>query len=315
MEHATGTHGHVFDAGNRAGERGTLLVGAITATMMVVEIAAGWWANSMALLADGWHMSSHAVAIGLSGLAYVAARRWATDPRFTFGTWKTEVLAGFAGAVFLLGIAVTMVTGSVERLLAPVPIRFVEAIVVAGLGLVVNVVCAVILGGAQHDGHDHDHGHGHDVSHPGHHDLNLKSAYLHVVADAATSVLAIVALLGGLFMGWGWLDPVMGIVGAALVSSWAWGLLRETSVVLLDREMDHPVVAEVREVVETHPAWGTTTRIADLHVWRVGRRQYAVILALVTSDPSVTPAAVRQALSVHEELAHVTVEVSRAEPA
>jgi cation diffusion facilitator family transporter len=303
MEHGLGSHGHVFDTGNPAGERRSLVVVAITAAMMVFEVAVGWWANSMALLADGWHMGSHAVAIGLCSLAYAAARRWSRDRRFAFGTWKTEVLAGFAGAILLFGIALTMVVESVERLLTPGSIRFVEALVVAGLGLVVNIVCAVILGGGQH----HDHGGGGHA----HHDLNLKSAYLHVLTDAATSVLAILALLGGLVLGWGRLDPVMGIVGAFLVGAWAVGLLRETAAVLLDREMDHPVVEEIRDVMAAHPAWKETTRVQDLHVWRVGRRQYAVIISLLTDDATVTPEAVRRALSVHEELTHVTVEVNR----
>ncbi|MBI5039727.1 MAG: CDF family Co(II)/Ni(II) efflux transporter DmeF [Gammaproteobacteria bacterium] len=254
------THEHVFDAGNQAAERGTRAVMWITAAMMVVEIAAGWWYNSMALLADGWHMSSHAVAIGLSAFAYAAARRYAHDPRFAFGTWKIEILGGFASAIFLLGVAAMMVYSSVERILAPQPIHYQEAMIVAALGLVVNIVCAMILGGA-HDHHDHDehshhnaHGHSHDHSHHhDHHDLNLKSAYVHVIADAATSVLAIVALAGGWMYGWSWLDPVMGIVGATLVAVWAKGLLIDTGKVLLDREMDHPVVAEIREVVETGP--------------------------------------------------------------
>lgn len=214
------THPHVFDQGNQAGARGTRTVMWITALMMVVEIAAGWWLNSMALLADGFHMSSHAVAIGLSAFAYAAARRHADDARFAFGTWKIEVLAGFASAIFLLGVVALMVLGSVERLLTPQPIRYQEAMVIAALGLVVNIVCAAILGTAHHHGH-HDHGHAGRHSAPNghhehHHDLNLKSAYVHVMADAATSVLAIGALAGGWLFGWSWLDPVMGIAGAIL---------------------------------------------------------------------------------------------------
>jgi len=297
------THDHIFDAGNHAAERGTRAVMWITAAMMVVEIAAGWWFNSMALLADGWHMSSHAVAIGLSAFAYAAARRYARDPRFAFGTWKIEVLAGFASAIFLLGVAALMVFGSVERIVAPQPIHYLEAMVVAAVGLLVNIVCAMILGGA-HDHHDHDGGHAHDH----HHDLNLKSAYVHVLADAATSVLAIVALAGGWLYGWSWLDPVMGIVGAVLVAVWAKNLLRETGKVLLDREMDHPVVEEIREVVETGPDAGET-RIADLHVWRVGKQSYACALCLVTHDATLTAAQVRRQLAVHEEIVHSTVEI------
>lgn len=306
---------HVFDEGNLAAERGTRLVMWITAATMVLEIAAGWWFNSMALLADGWHMSSHALAIGLAAVAYAAARRYANDPHFAFGTWKIEILAGFASAIFLVGVAVMMVVGSVERLLAPQPIQFTEAIVVAVIGLAVNVICALILARAGEHGHAHGHAHGHDHDHDHHHhhhhDLNLRAAYLHVIVDAATSVLAIVALLGGMLFGWNWLDPVMGIVGAVLVARWSHGLLRDTSRVLLDREMDHPVVAEIREALAGHPGWSRAPHIVDLHVWRVGRRSFAVILGLLSDDPGVTPTSVRCALAAHDELAHVSVEVNR----
>lgn len=302
-------HDHVFDTGNDAAERSTRVVMWITAVMMVVEIAAGWWYNSMALLADGWHMSSHAVAIGLSAMAYATARRYAKDPRFAFGTWKIEILGGFASAIFLLGVAVMMVVGSVERIVSPQPIQYQEAIVIAILGLAVNVVCALILGKAHHHDHGHSHGHDHDHDHHDHHhDLNLKSAYLHVIADAATSVLAIVALFGGWMYGWSWLDPVMGIVGAVLVAVWAKGLIVDTGKVLLDREMDHPVVDGIREVVETG-ADGGDTRIADLHVWRVGKQVYSCAMTVVTHDAALTPDVVRERLSVHEEIVHSTIEI------
>lgn len=312
-------HDHVFDTGNDAAERSTRVVMWITAVMMVIEIAAGWWYNSMALLADGWHMSSHAVAIGLSATAYATARRFAKDPRFAFGTWKIEILGGFASAIFLLGVAVMMVVGSVERIVSPQPIQYWEAIVIAIIGLAVNVVCALILGKAHHHdhghGHLHGHTHGHD-HHDHHHDLNLKSAYLHVIADAATSVLAIVALFGGWMYGWSWLDPVMGIVGAILVAVWAKGLISDTGKVLLDREMDHPVVDEIREVVETGANAGDT-RIADLHVWRVGKQVYSCAMTVVTHDAALTPDVVRERLSVHEEIVHSTIEIHhcREEPA
>lgn len=299
------THNHVFDDGSHAAERGTRTVMCITATMMVVEIVAGWWFNSMALLADGWHMSSHAVAIGLSAFAYAAARRYAHDPRFAFGTWKIEVLGGFASAIFLLGVAALMVVGSVERIFSPQPIHYQEAIVIAVLGLAVNVVCALILNNA-HDRH-HDHHHGRD-DHPHHYDLNLRSAYVHVIADAATSVLAIAALTGGWLYGWAWLDPVMGIVGAILVAIWAKNLIVATGKVLLDREMDHPVVAEIREVVETSIDAGET-RITDLHVWRVGKRTYSCALSVVTHDQGLTPKHVRDQLAQHEEIVHTTIEI------
>ncbi|MGI9218831.1 MAG: CDF family Co(II)/Ni(II) efflux transporter DmeF [Hydrogenophaga sp.] len=310
-------HHHHFHQDNPAAERGTRAVLWITLAAMVLEITAGWWYGSMALLADGWHMSSHAVAIGVSALAYAAARRLAHDQRFAFGTWKIEVLGGFASALFLLGVAVLMVLASVDRFLDPQPIRYREAIAVAVLGLLVNLVCAFILGRSGDHGHDHGHGHGHghhqghahDHEHGhAHEDLNLRAAYLHVLADAATSVLAIVALAGGWFWGWAWLDPLMGIVGAVLVATWAKGLIVDTSRVLLDREMDHPVVAEIREVVEGLAPAGST-RLTDLHVWRVGRGSYACALTAVSSASGLTPQAVREALAVHEEVVHATIEL------
>lgn len=310
-------HAHAFDEGSAKAERSTRLVMWITAAMMLIEIVAGWWYNSMALLADGWHMSSHAVAIGLSALAYATARKYATDPRFAFGTWKIEVLAGFASAIFLLGVAVMMVVGSVERILQPQEIHYQEAMLVGVLGLLVNLVCAFLLGDAHHHTHGHSHGqghsHGHDHPHEHqvhahHHDLNLKSAYVHVIADAATSVLAIVALAGGWFYGWSWLDPVMGLLGAILVAVWSKELIVQTGKVLLDREMDHPVVEEIREAVEADQSKGRT-RITDLHVWRVGKKVYACALTVVTQDASLTPTEVRNRISVHEEVVHATIEI------
>jgi cation diffusion facilitator family transporter len=250
-------------------------------------------------------MSSHTLAIGLSAFAYAAARRYATDRRFAFGTWKIEILGGFASAILLLAVVALMVVGSVERLFAPQPIHYQEAIVVAIVGLVVNVVSALILGHAHHDVHPHHHDSGDH-----HHDLNLKSAYIHVIADAATSVLAITALVGGWLYGWSWLDPIMGLVGAVVVALWAKALLKDTGRVLLDREMDHPVVEEIREAVMTNSNAGET-RIADLHVWRVGRASYSCALSLVTVDLALTTDKVREWLSVHEEIVHSTIEVNR----
>lgn len=301
-------HDHVFDTGNETAERSTRVVMWITAAMMVVEITAGWWYNSMALLADGWHMSSHAVAIGLSAMAYATARRYSKDARFAFGTWKIEILGGFASAIFLLGVAVMMLVGSVERIVSPRPIHYQEAIVIAILGLVVNIVCAMLLGKAHHHDHRHSHDHDHHHGQEHHHDLNLKSAYLHVIADAATSILAIGALFGGWVFGWSWLDPIMGIVGAVLVAIWAKGLIVDTGKVLLDREMDHPVVDEIREVVETGEDAGET-RITDLHVWRVGKQVYSCAITVVTHDESLTTEVVRDRLAVHEEIVHSTIEI------
>jgi len=301
-------HDHIFDEGSEAAENSTRVVMWITAAMMLVEITAGWWFNSMALLADGWHMSSHAVAIGLSAFAYAAARKYAEDKRFAFGTWKIEVLAGFTSAIFLLGVAAMMVFGSIERLLSPEPIHYKEAIIVGVLGLLVNLVCAWVLGRAHHGHGHHEHDHHHDHEHQ--HDLNLKSAYLHVIADAATSVLAIIALVGGWVYGWSWLDPVMGIVGAVLVAVWAKGLVKETAKVLLDREMDHAVVDEIREVITAENS-SDTTRMTDLHVWRVGKNAYACALSIVTRDHGITPMVIRQQLSVHDEIVHTTIEIHR----
>jgi cation diffusion facilitator family transporter len=312
-------HDHIFDEGSHAAERSTRLVMWITAVMMVVEIAAGWWFNSMALLADGWHMSSHTLAIGLSAFAYSAARKYAKDPRFAFGTWKIEILAGYTSAVFLLGIAALMAVSSIERMFTPEPIHYRDAIIIAVIGLAVNIVCALILGGAHHHGehgHNHGHGHGHEHGHHhdhddhhGHHDLNLKSAYVHVIADAATSFLAIAALVGGWLYGWNWLDPVMGIVGAVLVAVWAKNLIVDTGKVLLDREMDAPVVAEIREVIEANDNI-KQTKLVDLHVWRVGQRFYSCALSVVTADMSLTANKIREELAVHEEIVHSTIEVN-----
>lgn len=270
----------------------------------------GYHYNSMALLADGWHMSSHALALGLSVAAYVFARRLSGSNRFAFGTWKIEVLAGYTSAILLLLVALAMAYQSVERLLFPAEIQYEQAIFVAVIGLVVNLVCAWLL----KDRHQHRHHHhsvADDQSHHHEHstgkDLNLRSAYLHVLADAATSLLAIVALIGGLFWGFGWLDPAMGIVGSVLVAVWAVGLLRDSSRVLLDAEMRSPVVEEVREEITRGPMEASIT---DLHVWRVGKERFACIVALDAED-GVDASYVRRLLSVHEELVHVTVEVNR----
>ena len=304
-------HSHILNEGNPLAERNTRWAILLTAVTMVAEIVGGWIYNSMALLADGWHMSSHALALGVAALAYSAARRFANDGRFAFGTWKIEILGGYTNAILLIGVAGFMLFHSIERLIDPMPIRYDQAIVIAVIGLVVNLVCAWLLS----DGHAHDHGHEHhhhgsSGSHE-HHDLNLRSAYLHVLADAATSVFAILALFGGKFFAANWLDPLMGVVGSALVAIWAVGLLRDTGRVLLDAEMDAPVVAEIHEAIATSPI---RAEITDLHVWRVGKGQYASIVSLaVDKDIDVEPEYFRRQIGTHEELVHITVEVNQRE--
>ncbi|AMQ44575.1 cation transporter [Aeromonas veronii] len=298
-------HQPVIHEGNPLAEQKTRWAVLLTVIMMVAEIGGGWFYNSMALLADGWHMSSHALALGLSVLAYRAARHFARDHRFSFGTWKIEVLGGFTSALLLVGVAGLMLFESVFRLLDPSPIHYQQAIAIALVGLLVNLACAWLLKD-DHGHHHHGHGHHHDHDdHHGHQDLNLRAAYIHVLADAATSVLAILALVGGMLWGADWLDPLMGIVGAGLVAVWAWGLLRDSGRVLLDAEMDAPLVAEIREVIAELPG----TDIRDLHVWRVGQQQYACVLSLLMVNP-LPAQQIRERLALHEELVHVTIEIA-----
>jgi cation diffusion facilitator family transporter len=310
-------HNHVYDVGNRAAERRTWIVVAITAVTMVVEIVGGILTGSMALLADGWHMATHVVALSIAGIAYLLARRWARDERFAFGTWKIEVLGAFSSALLLAVVAIAMVVESIHRLVDPAPISFVPALAVAVSGLLVNLACAWVLAdrGQDHHDHDHDHayGHDHDRDHGqdhdhgrGQHDINLRSAYVHVLADAFTSVLAIVALSAGLWLGWGWLDPVMGLVGAGVIIWWSKGLIGDSARVLLDREMDAPLVSRIRKAIESDG----DAEIADLHVWRVGRASHAAVLTVVAHEP-LSPAAYRDRLCDIATLMHVSVEVNR----
>lgn len=385
-------HSHVFDPGNRRGEAGTQVVLVVTLATMVAEIAGGWLTGSMALLADGWHMGTHALALGVASLAYALARRQAGDARYAFGTWKIEVLGSFASALVLGMVALAIAFESALRLWKAEPISAQAALVVAVIGLLVNGVSAWLLHGAggghhqhqhQHQhhhghhgdadprrphrsvhapvpggahadaaieagahvhGHSHGHVHSHDADHDRRHgassaarphgpaghaghsnpdeqaaraaassfgtDLNLRAAYVHVLADALTSVLAIGALAGALWIGWWWLDPLVGVLGAMVIGVWSIGLMRDSSAVLLDREMDHPLTQRIRATLESDG----DAKVADLHVWRVGRSQFAAIACLVADRP-LAPAAYRQRLAAHDELVHVSLEVNRCQSA
>jgi len=302
------THDHVFlGKAHDDNTRRTLLVVALTAVMMVGEIIAGAMFNSMALLADGFHMATHAGALAVAAFAYAFARKHAGSGRFTFGTGKVGDLAGFASALVLGVVAIGIAWESVGRLLDPRPVAFGQATLVAVVGLVVNLVSALLLGGGHHHhghhDHHHDHDHAHDHDHGRdhhHHDNNMRAAFVHVLADALTSVLAIAALLAGRFLGWTWLDPVMGIVGAVVIASWAWTLMRDTAGVLLDAT-DRHLEAEVREEVEG-PG---DAKITDLHVWRLGPGAYGAIVSYLGAAPAQ---AVRERLARVHELSHVTVE-------
>ncbi len=360
-------HQHTFGTDERRGaERRTWWVIGLTAVMMTIEIAAGVVFGSMALLADGWHMGTHAAALGITVFAYIYARSHAGDPRYSFGTGKVGALGGFASAVGLAVIALVVLGESVARVASPVAIRFDEAIGVAVIGLVVNLASAWMLRddhdhhGHDHHGHDHSghdhHGHdhhGHDhrdphdarahdhhahdhhahddhahddhdhhgahahEAHPApleevgvgalhaHHDHNLRGAYLHVMADAMTSVLAIVALVAGKQLGWVWTDPAMGIVGSIVIARWSYGLLRDTSAVLLDAEVPAARTDAIRAAVEAD----SDSRVADLHVWRVGPRHLAAIVSVVSHEPS-PPQHYKELLRHHEDLVHLTVEVN-----
>ena len=292
-----GSHDHVFLGDNHErNERRTWFVIALTATMMVAEITAGTLFGSMALVADGWHMSTHAAAMLIAALAYLYARKNARNPRFTFGTGKFGDLAAFASAVVLALIAVLIGWESFVRLANPVPISFPQAIAVAVIGLAVNLVCAWLL----RDDHSH-HGHHHDDHHGHGHDNNLRAAYLHVLADALTSVLAIFALLAGSIYGWLWLDPAMGIVGALVIAKWSWGLIRDAGGVLLDYvPSSEDLPEEIRAAIEEE---GDV--ITDLHVWQLGPGHHGAIVSLVSNHPK-TPSSYPQKLAHIHDLSHVT---------
>lgn len=298
-----GEESHYFDhiyltAGHDRNARRTLLVVGLTAVTMVVEIVFGWLTGSMALLADGFHMATHAGALAVAAAAYSYARRHARNPRYTFGTGKVGDLSGFASALLLGVTALFIAVESILRFFDPVSVKFGEATLVAVIGLVVNLVSALLLG---HDhSHDHDHGQGdHASSGHSHADNNLRAAYVHVLTDALTSVLAIVALLAGRYMGWWWMDPAVGILGAVVIARWAWGLMKDTAAILLDTA-EPALMARVRALTEAEGAI-----IRDLHVWRIGPHAHAAIISIA---PGADADAVRGRVRALPRMEHVTVE-------
>jgi cation diffusion facilitator family transporter len=320
-DHGLWTHDHRFlGKGHEQSERRATLAAAITTVFMVVEIAAGFAFGSMALIADGVHMATHVGALGLAAGAYWLARRHASDSRFTFGSGKFGDLAAFASAI-VLGIAgFGVALESVERLLSPVAVDYRDAAFIAALGLAVNLICAYVLGGGHSHGHDHGHAHDHDHDHDHHDhdhdhdeghahgavDNNMRAAYVHVLADAATSVLALGALTIGLFYGIRWLDPLVGIIGAGVIASWAYGLVRDSGMVLLDAGADPKLAGSIRRIIEKDLG----ARVADLHLWRVGPGHHSLIVSLVCPD-AISSEQVKTALRAHHpDLSHVTVEIA-----
>jgi len=295
-------HGHDFCGEFSNAEKNTRRVLTLTAIMMVVEIFGGLKLHSMALFADGWHMATHVAAFVITVGAYALARRHARNSAFSFGTGKIAVLGAFTSAIVLGGIALFMAGESVIRIFHPLPIQFNEAITVACVGLAVNITSALLL----KDHHDHSPGAHHHHGHGKSHDLNLKAAYIHVIADAVTSVLAIIALVGGKTLGWVWLDPAMGLVGSVVISQWAYGLIRDTHVILLDKEPDSSDLnLEIRKALQAD----ADTVIADLHIWQIAVNKFAAVISVVAHEPK-TPADYKQLLREHEELVHVTIEVN-----
>ena len=291
-------HNHDFAVKNEKGERRTLYVLILTAITMVVEIIAGSVYGSMALLADGWHMSTHVAAFMITIFAYRFSRKHADNPAFAFGTGKVNVLGGFASAVALAVVALVMLIESLNRIIDPHVIFFNQAIAVACLGLFINLISAFLL--KDDHSHHHDH-HGHDH----HHDHNLRAAYLHVIADAMTSLLAIIALVSGKYLGWNWLDPVMGIVGAIIITRWSYGLLKQTGPILLDASIEEDYQLKIKDAIEKD----SDNKISDIHIWKVGATHYAAIISLVTHFPNSTEH-YKGLLSDFHKLSHVTIEVN-----
>lgn len=292
-------HSHNFSVKTETGERRTQYVLILTAITMVVEIFAGSVYGSMALLADGWHMGTHVAAFMITLFAYGYARKHAESPAYAFGTGKVSVLGGFASAVALAVVSLVMLIESMQRIINPHMIHFNEAIAVASLGLFINIVSAFLLKDNHHHHHDHNENHHH------HEDHNLKAAYFHVLADALTSLLAIVALVLGKYFGWNWLDPAMGIVGAIIITRWSYGLLKQTSPILLDGSIDEEYQLAIKKVIEKD----SDNRISDIHIWKIGSNHYAAIISLVTHFPKSTEY-YKDLLSDFHRLSHITVEVN-----
>ncbi|MDK9758189.1 CDF family Co(II)/Ni(II) efflux transporter DmeF [Vibrio sp. D173a] len=296
---AVSQHSHDFVSHNQKGEKRTLYVLILTVTTMVVEIAAGTMFGSMALLADGWHMGTHAAAFCITLFAYRYAKQNAHNDRFSFGTGKVSVLGGFTSAIALGIVALMMMVESIHRLFNPESIQFNEAIMVAVIGLVVNLASMLLL----QDHHHHDH-HGHDHEH--HHDHNLTAAYFHVLADTFTSLLAIVALIVGKFYGWIWLDAMMGIVGAVVIGKWTLGLMKQTAPVLLDESINKSYRDEITETLAPY------AEIVDLHIWKVSGHHYSAAIALKNhSDKTLDE--FKQLLSKFDKIHHLTLEVQTTE--
>jgi len=300
-------HEHNFSSINEKGERRTKYVLILTAITMVVEIVAGTIFGSMALLADGWHMGTHVAAFLITIYAYRFARKHQNNPDYAFGTGKVGVLGGFTSAIALAIVALMMLVESVHRIIEPTNIQFNAAIAVAVIGLIVNIVSAFIL--KDHHDHSHSHSHHHEHSHDldnEHHDHNLQAAYMHVLADALTSLLAIIALLAGKYFGWNWLDPMMGVVGAIIITRWSYGLIKQTSPILLDASIEQSYKLAIEDKIEKD----SDNRVVDLHIWKVSANHYAIIISLVTLEPKEVRH-YKSLLSEFDKLSHITVEVNK----
>ena len=297
------SHTHDFDMDNRDNEQRTLWVGILTVATMIAEISVGIMTGSMALLADGWHMGTHTFALGIGYSAYVLARKYRQSDKFSFGTGKFGVLAGYTSAIILGLAGGWMIAESVERLFNPVKINFFTAILVTVIGLLVNLVSVAILHNKDHD-HEHDHN-DHDHDHE-HHDHNYQAVYYHVIADALTSILALGALLAGQHIGWIWLDPLAGIVGGVMIGRWAWGLLRSTGMILLDGNAGHEMNDRIRELIENDG----DSRIADLHLWQIGSNNCAAILSIVSGTGRMAAEYRSRLREELPEVKHLSIEVT-----